>query len=949
MTALGPVSQTLEADLRERVRKHGVVLWLDLDAHYTDVVATLGEERAAGRLPYAVHGYHGSHLELMLAVERLAAGVDKTPMVVHLPGFNEDTVRDTPLLELYAAGVRYRKKLDTLVTDAAAGRVPPAQIAEFRARDALSLGEADAWLAALLDGGGGGLAAHLRAMSLSSVVDDLIAGGFVAGRVRSPADREGVWDQLAVWTGLPADWRDAALPSGHVRPADMAFAVSSWALAVEYVDDLRRTPHDPQLTGIPSLPRSVIDTCRDLAAHLRTHHPTLYKRTADETEGWLETEVRLAKAEDLGKIDTFRFEEVKVMEEALIALDEARWSVVLDWAAARMSGHSFWVRDDALRQNAWHLIQAGAELGRALEQAGPSLDARSLELATERYLAVGSRVDRAHRELEQRRTALLYPQVPGFATLRARLDRLRVEWRNWADEWARDLNTLCARDGFLPPSHLQQRTLFDEVVRPFAQEAGTTAYFVVDAFRFEMGEELCEAIAGTPATTAVLRGRLAELPTVTEVGMNVLAPVAVNGRLRPAVAGRNIKGFASGEFRVYNPDTRQRAMHDRVGGATCPWLTLNEVLSRDSTSLKQAVARANLVVVHSLEIDKAGENGVGTHVFPGVLRDLRAAWRLLREAGVRRFVITADHGFLLLDESARNAQSHGRKIDPKRRHVLTPVGADEANEVRVPLADLGYDGVDGAHLRFPDSTAVFDTGNRKMSFVHGGNSLQERVIPVLTVVHRAAAGGDSLQYAVRAEALDGVAGMHCLSARLEVVAQGALAFGGSREVELGLRVVDDGQVQVELCQVRGNARIAGGAVYVAADETFELFFKLTGPTDGRVDVELLHSGAVADVQPCVVDRRFTVAGTGPRESDAPSPTDTGWLDALPEGGVRQLFEHLAAHGAVTETEAAAILGGARQVRKLARKFEQYAAKAPFVIRIDVVAGVKRYVREGSAR
>ncbi|MFT4628273.1 MAG: hypothetical protein ACI8PZ_006968, partial [Myxococcota bacterium] len=30
-------------------------------------------------------------------------------------------------------------------------------------------------------------------------------------------------------------------------------------------------------------------------------------------------------------------------------------------------------------------------------------------------------------------------------------------------------------------------------------------------------------------------------------------------------------------------------------------------------------------------------------------------------------------------------------------------------------------------------------------------------------------------------------------------------------------------------------------------------------------------------------------------------------------------------------------------------FEQYAAKAPFVIRIDVVAGVKRYVREGSAR
>jgi hypothetical protein len=37
--------------------------------------------------------------------------------------------------------------------------------------------------------------------------------------------------------------------------------------------------------------------------------------------------------------------------------------------------------------------------------------------------------------------------------------------------------------------------------------------------------------------------------------------------------------------------------------------------------------------------------------------------------------------------------------------------------------------------------------------VHGGNSLQERVIPVLTVVHRAAAGGTTLEYRVSATQL----------------------------------------------------------------------------------------------------------------------------------------------------------------------------------------------------
>ena len=60
-----------------------------------------------------------------------------------------------------------------------------------------------------------------------------------------------------------------------------------------------------------------------------------------------------------------------------------------------------------------------------------------------------------------------------------------------------------------------------------------------------------------------------------------------------------------------------------------------------------------------------------------------------------------------------------------------------------------------------------------------------------------------------------------------------------------------------------------------------------------------------------------------------------------------MFEHLAAHGAVTEDEAAAMLGGPRGLRRFALQFEAHAQKAPFAVRIDVVAGVKRYVREGS--
>ena len=208
----GPVSATLEADLRTWVRRQGVVVWLDQSGHYTTFVDHLKLAHDAGTLPYAVRAFRGSHLDLMLALDGLAAGTEKVPLVIHLPGFNEESVRATPLFEVYAAGVRYRKALDTLVTEAAAGRVRPDQIASFKAQPDMSLAGADAWLSALLDAAEGRLGAQLRAMKPTAVFDDLLTGGSIANRVGHLDDEEAIWERLAVWIGLPSSWRDTTLP-----------------------------------------------------------------------------------------------------------------------------------------------------------------------------------------------------------------------------------------------------------------------------------------------------------------------------------------------------------------------------------------------------------------------------------------------------------------------------------------------------------------------------------------------------------------------------------------------------------------------------------------------------------------------------------------------------------------------------------------------------------------
>lgn len=1051
MSALGPISAALEGELRQQVQRSGIVIWLDRDGHYSPLVDQLQVLRAEGALPYAVHGFRGSHLALMLDLDAVAAGSDPPRLLIHLPGFTEDTVTQTPVLGLYSSGTRFRKALGTLIREAAAGQVPGEAIEAFVATEPETLAMADAWLQAQLQADGGGLYEQVRSTPVVEVVDQLLSDGPLCRKLtgREAVDQllkamqavialPPLWEQLVM--NRPSEASQAPdLSSGNIgeaiasvvngvlptaiatpttnldlwepgRPAtrqqrdDLAFILTSWALVVEYVHDLKRAPKGAAAEAAKAVPARLVSTCRELASHLRSRHTAFYQRTADEAELLLSDERQLAKAEDLGRIDTFRFEETTVLEAALDALQQRQFRNAAQWAAQRLSSDgkqqsdSFWLQQDPARHETWQLIAAAACLGEAIHHAGdlPS-NLPSLQLAVERYVERGAAVDQAHRLLEQRRLTALAPQIPAFERLLVELDGLRQLWRQWADRWAIAFNALCKEHGFLPEPGLQQRQLFLEEVEPRLRELkrlhdmrqntkgrssdGVSlccAVFLVDALRYEMAIELFQLLQDTPASTVQLKARLAELPTVTEVGMNVLAPVVSQGRLNPSLSssdGGSIQGFRAGEFLVNNPDTRLRAMQARTAGGICLKLSLEVVTSLKADTLKKKVEQSRLLMVHSREIDDAGEKGVGLDVFDRVLQSLRAAWQRLRTAGVRNFVITSDHGFLLNEGAPPAVRRHGNKNTPSRRHVFRPHAANHDGEVRVALADLGYQGVEG-QLMMPEDTAVFDTGRHDMRFVHGGNSLQERLIPVLTLQHRVATGGSSQQFQIEAQQRQGVAGLHCLEIQVKTVEQLALAFGSRNRIELSLKCPDDPDLQVELAQARGGAQLNGSVIQAPVGESFELFFRLSGSSQEKVRVEVFHPSATDQVAPCIPDARFLVSAlstascppTGaPREEPAgvdssvslaggegaraslPVSSQAGgapWLQDLSEDEkIRQLFAHLAAHGAITEPEVAAMLGSPRAARRFALQVDALASRAPFSVRVVVVGEVKRYVKE----
>jgi hypothetical protein len=961
-----PVGETLIDEGVDEARRKGVVVWLDRHGHYVDLVDWLVEEDDGETCPHPIVRFRGSYLETMLELEGHLEGHEPHPLIVHVPDHNQKSIKETPLFGLFEAGKRWRRALDTLVEEAAAGHVPSDEIRAFLddRGDELTLEEADRWLEGQLAESSDGTSDVLGSIDAATHVTSLLDGEEVTGEATLAEMR----DHLRAVLGMSSGWNDdldvgaeadGGRPSESTGGGDDASrrrrlgrAAATWVLAVEFVDDLRRDPVAERLEPLADLPDALVETCREVAEHLRDHRGDVYARLARDFQPRLRSEWEAARAEDLGDIDTYPIEEQTIFEAALDALEEERWHDAHQWAEARDVSNCFWVRRDRDRQHRWTLIGAAARLGQQLEAHDRPFEwATSPEEAARQYADDLWNVDRAHRHLEQRRHALLRPRLADFVDLRDVLDGLRRAHRDWADRAARRFNTLCQQHGVLPASGMRQREIFDDVVDPLVDDRATTALVVVDGLRFEMAEQLRDALADDNDGSIHLEARLAELPTRTAVGMNVLPPVAEEGRLEP-VFGSNgrITAFQTHQFQVRDDDSRRKTMRHAVGGRACPGMSIDEILE-GTEDLTRKIQNASLVVVHSGDIDAAGEKGHGLATFERTLTDIRGAIRLLRQAGIDHVVITADHGFLLQDETTAQRLDEGKKTHPQDRYALYPEPEEDGDRLSISMRQLDYEVDDEApEFIVPRDTSLFDTGGSTPTYVHGGNSPQERIVPVLTL-SAGTPGGATRQFEIEAETLAPVTDLQRLRVTVDVD-QTALGFGGPESVELALRAPEDPEVDLEIQSVPDVGDLQGGTFQAPLDESIEVFFRARGPVERRIPVEVYAPTMMEAVEPTRPEGRIAVQSTtrpglekeGEPETGGSDDSSSIGLEDLPDDGTRDVFEYLAEYGDISEADATELLGGATAFRRFSRRFEDYLDKVSFDVQVTTVDFQKHYER-----
>jgi hypothetical protein len=722
-----PFHDYLSQHLDDLLRKRSVVVFYDPRSEFTPFFDRELALLDGGPLPLVTIGtsspflarYEGSFFGLRAAVEPVVAADQPDPLILYLPGIAKDR-QGSVLMELERAGTCYEPQLKRLGLNVLRQRFTDGQIDEMLRPSAVTYDDIVAFL-----GQGGQVASVLHTL-FGGAQGEVLLTEWLASDAKDGAllEKDALPELLKLikvrlGLDLPAD---TSLPRARERTC-------RYVLVNEFRADLSCAP--PKSVGmVPDPPgKECAERIRDVAEGLRRRFPDVYIGLADSVEQDLGLAGAGVEAANLGSIDTFRFEEERLLAHAAALIAGKGYDAALAIIDARV--RSFWVDRDVRRQAQWGACRLMAELGHALEGIRSALGRVGNDPA--KWLAAYVAEDGWHRaDGLQRRLETWVAGMDDEPEAEQALAVVRQEHEHLLRTMADGFTKAFRASAWTVAGALHQTRIYPEVVQTMG---GRVAYFLVDAMRYEMGVELARQMEG--ARDLTVRAAIAALPSITPVGMAALLPgaaasfdvVDAKGKLAARIEGTELKE---------SPD-RMRFLKTKVPDAV--EMTLGKLLGSSQAKVAKDIGTAPLVVIRSQEIDLVGEMDVdliARQIMDSLIGNLARAVKKLAAAGIERFVITADHGHqfsIRKDDDMKTDSPGGVTLDLHRRCWIGHGGSTPSGAVRVPCAELGYrTDLDAV---FPTGLGVFKAGG-SLSFHHGGFSLQELLIPVISL--RLAAG-----------------------------------------------------------------------------------------------------------------------------------------------------------------------------------------------------------------
>lgn len=588
----------------------------------------------------------------------------------------------------------------------------------------------------------------------------------------------------------------------------------------------------PALADLPRATesaRTVVDAlCDDLRHDQRTQ--PVYIDRAQKLEQELALPEHCAALTDLGLRETFPFAARSALQHAVAAFLRDDTDAVR--AGMERQSRSVWAARGESRLP-WDLLRAALELGLRCEALDAQLPQHTHDMPRllAFYTSTLREADRLHREFEQALGDFEWQDTQ--EVMKPVQQQARRLYGRLAEKAQLAFTRHLQTGGWPLTGHLSNTDVFDRFVLPKLQQNGRkVAYFMIDALRYELGVALEQQLAEDGVVA--LHSALAPLPTITPVGMAALLPGAgqhlqlrkVNGAMEPMLDEQAV-GKVQPRMEVLRKRYGQRFAEGRL-----------EEFVRGKVNVP---ADADLLVLRAVEIDSQFENNPDTAPaeITNALRRIRVAVHRLAEQGFHEVVIATDHGFFINTHAGPGdvcPKPAGDWLIEHDRCALGEGAAAQANHFVLAADKAGVRG-DFAKVAGPLSLAAYRTG---LPYFHGGASLQECVVPVITVQLKAQAQPALSRALVSLSYKNGATRVTTRVPVIELAVQGADMFSSDDSAfEILLEAHDAKGNVVGEARASGAVNAATGTVTLHVGEKVQVTLKMQLEFEGKFKVKAL--------------------------------------------------------------------------------------------------------------
>lgn len=317
-----------------------------------------------------------------------------------------------------------------------------------------------------------------------------------------------------------------------------------------------------------------------------------------------------------------------------------------------------------------------------------------------------------------------------FKTAADHVEMLYKNWylKNLSAQWL-----LLTDEEFSAESRLDgiahQREFFGRYVSPLLSSGSRVFVIISDAMRYEVGAQLANALTQETKGQTKLDAMASALPSVTKFGMSALLP---HTRMELTEDGQ----ILCDGFPTDGTENREKILRLREKNSIA--VTYKNLLAMKKAEKRELISGKDLVYIYHNAIDTVGEaRATEDQVFSACANAIEELKNLVRiitnELNGTNILLTADHGFLYTYqplesyEKVETASVSSAIYERDRRYMLAERTSAGAHLLTIPMAEYHSDSV----LLIPRETCRFKAGGG-MNYVHGGVTLQEMMIPVIT-------------------------------------------------------------------------------------------------------------------------------------------------------------------------------------------------------------------------